>query len=498
MLFQEILKSLEKNDPTYFSNCSVNTKYYGSGTFNVNSQCNNGSTYFTWAVRKSNLQTITHLLAKGADIDKRELGGATPLLLAIYLNRLEIVQCLVRRGADVKLRDSYETPLTAAVQVGNLEMVEFLIDNGADPNDCDIRGTPPLIKAIKENKLAIVDLFFKKQIGDVVVDSERNTPLVAAIRNNSSLDVIRCLLGHNVIVNFTKNEKTPLAWASLTGNVEVLQLLLSNKADINLVDRDGNTPLATAVQYKQSEAAKFLTNNKANVCKEGEKGKSPLFWAVLNQDFEMITWLLDHGAEYIVHKVFSIGIETKNLEIVKLLKERGGFDLKNYDNGDEFPPLAVAIDSECVEIAKYLIENGQNVIYDLPQVDNLKVIEFLQSGNIDMVKLLTENGARLNEYTYFGDTVFTTAVEMENFDMVKYFVDQGADVNKANEKGLTPLVLAKSSNNFQIFQYLVGCGAEISKEDENANPTLARYYRMAQESIAKRRKVCYGMETIFS
>lgn len=42
-----------------------------------------------------------------------------------------------------------DTPLLAAIDSGNIDMVEFLLKNGADPNFLDSRINTPLIEAIE-------------------------------------------------------------------------------------------------------------------------------------------------------------------------------------------------------------------------------------------------------------------------------------------------------------------------------------------------------------
>ena len=96
---------------------------------------------------------------------------------------------------------------------------------------------------------------------------------------------------------------------------------------------------------------------------------------------------------------------------------------------------------------------------------------------MEMVKLLTENGARLNDATQCNDTVLTKALDRENFDMVKYFVSRDADVNQANKKGLTPLLIPESNNDFQTFQYLVDCGAKMTEESQaSASKTRSKRF----------------------
>ncbi|KAJ3642829.1 hypothetical protein Zmor_025581 [Zophobas morio] len=425
---KEVFKNLERNELKY-------TEEPQRCSYDINAQQQiNGSTNFTWA---------------------RDWRCNAPITRH-NLNRFEMVKWLLKNGADIKLRDSYDTPLTAAVREGNLQMVKLLLKKGADVDDCDFKGVPPIIRASKENKSDILELFLKQTVNTDLVDGEGNTALVAAVRNESS-DVIQCLLKYGTDVNESKNDKTPLAWAAEKGSVNSLKVLLKAGADINMLSTDGNTALGTAVRFKRLEAARYLTNNNANVCKFGAKGKTPLLWAVLNQDIAMINWLLDHGAEYIIDSVFLQAIETGNLQVVQVLEKHGTFELE-ADKATS--SLHMALNS--VDVAKYLIKRGAKVA----DIQISTITDLFKRNNLEMVKLLIENGARLNELDSCGETVLTTAIKKENFGMAKYFVERGAN----------------------IFQFLVDNGAKITEEDQEESPKLARYYRIAQESSLRKGK----------
>lgn len=77
--------------------------------------------------------------------------GRTMLHLAVRSGSLDIVEALIRRGADSNVRGNFWetvpdteakgdghadrlTPLQVAAQIGNSEIVRFLLANGADPN----------------------------------------------------------------------------------------------------------------------------------------------------------------------------------------------------------------------------------------------------------------------------------------------------------------------------------------------------------------------------
>lgn len=59
------------------------------------------------ATRKSNVEAVKELLAKGADPNAKTPYGATPLFFACDRGSLEIVKILVERGADVNVKDTF-------------------------------------------------------------------------------------------------------------------------------------------------------------------------------------------------------------------------------------------------------------------------------------------------------------------------------------------------------------------------------------------------------
>jgi hypothetical protein len=86
---------------------------------------------------------VAKLLAMGADSNARceiNLPGlaesdSPPIYAAAYLKRNEIVQLLIRHGADVNAAGGWCGPaLTAAVAAGNEEGVEYLLEAGANVN----------------------------------------------------------------------------------------------------------------------------------------------------------------------------------------------------------------------------------------------------------------------------------------------------------------------------------------------------------------------------
>ena len=74
----------------------------------------------------------------GANVIKETHSGDSPLLLAIQKGRVDLVDMLVRAGAEVNLANNISgkklPPLNMAVQSGQAEAVRYLIRAGADVN----------------------------------------------------------------------------------------------------------------------------------------------------------------------------------------------------------------------------------------------------------------------------------------------------------------------------------------------------------------------------
>ncbi|MEP7336163.1 MAG: ankyrin repeat domain-containing protein [Acidobacteriota bacterium] len=82
------------------------------------------------AARKSNVEAVKTLLAKGADVNAKTEYGATPLFFACDRGNVEIVKLLLAAGADVDARDTFykSTPTSWAVQRDQAEVVKLLVE----------------------------------------------------------------------------------------------------------------------------------------------------------------------------------------------------------------------------------------------------------------------------------------------------------------------------------------------------------------------------------
>lgn len=73
---------------------------------------------------------------------------------------------------------------------------------------------------------------------------------------------------------------SPLHFAVMKGNRQIVDLLVNRGADVNSRTRNGTTPLHTAVLYSRLEIAEFLIGKGANVNAESVSGATPLALAI--------------------------------------------------------------------------------------------------------------------------------------------------------------------------------------------------------------------------
>lgn len=92
------------------------------------------------AVSAGKKESVEVLLEKGVDVEAKDSGGVTPLMLAAHYGRGQLASLLIQKGAHVDPKEEYaNTPLHSAAESGHLNLVELLIAKGADVNRQDER-----------------------------------------------------------------------------------------------------------------------------------------------------------------------------------------------------------------------------------------------------------------------------------------------------------------------------------------------------------------------
>ncbi len=229
---------------------------------------------FDGAVLASDMQRVEFLVGKGADVNKRNEQGDTPLNIAALQRDPDLVKFLLDHHADVNARGSDGmTPLLEAVMQDDIGTLKVLAAHAADLESRTPDGATPLAFAIAENKmeaaLALIDAgaslntkSTKLGLTPLMVDAGREPTeySIAGGRHEvenlslnphypDTLQVARSLIAHGADVNAVSSSSvTALMLAAAHDSTPIVGLLLQSGADSSKRSPDGKTALDIATE----------------------------------------------------------------------------------------------------------------------------------------------------------------------------------------------------------------------------------------------------------
>ncbi len=88
-----------------------------------------------------------------------------------------------------------------------------------------------------------------------------------------------------------------------------------------------------------------------------------------------------------------------------------------------------------------------------------------KSGNAEIIKLLIEKGANIDNIHAFGSELLRVAIVAENVSLIEILVQKGVSPNALNKNKHTPLYEAVQGGSGKIVQLLIDKGANVDEED---------------------------------
>ena len=141
----------EKN-PLYYAillgNIDIVTILIEYGGLQIN---DNGTNSLRWAILLNQPKIVKILMKFGVKQERNER-GESPLHIASRKGYSDIIQTLIRYGADIDQENEIgDTPLQNVARIGYVKILKILLEHGADINQEDDLGDTPLHQTVKEN-----------------------------------------------------------------------------------------------------------------------------------------------------------------------------------------------------------------------------------------------------------------------------------------------------------------------------------------------------------
>jgi uncharacterized protein len=267
-----------------------------------------GQSALFFAVQYDDIDSTRALLDAGIDVNDRSADGATALLIALYKWNwpsedsahlhaprfdpdMAMANLLLDRGAKVNVTDAEGyTPLHGAV----LGLVPHprLVDNVRVTDAAVAAAKPPVDP---ESCMALVKR---------LLESDADPNAMTRYPTPGSISAVR--------INPVPPGSTPLHIAALSGNIQLVEMLVARGGDPNLTRQDGHSPLSVSVKINDLPVTSVLVADGGDVKRtyspadelgdpvkpvaRARANESILHIAAAAGAYDVIAFLAQHGA----------------------------------------------------------------------------------------------------------------------------------------------------------------------------------------------------------
>lgn len=389
------------------------------------------TTPLEYACKHNNIEMVTLLLEHGASTSLTQ-HDLNPASYAVTNNNYPMIDLLLSHGLD--LNAGFHLPLVVAAEDNNLTAAKYLLEHGANINadfvNNSLTSSAIVEAAVNGHQEMIIFLLENGANADTYTHCQSTYCSALSSAYNTSALYNALDFGYIEIAQILVNQGagiqegiSPLHVAVLNGDIHEIESLLASGIDVDTLNVIGQSPFHFALYTNNIEALELLKQNDANITLELESNYSnlsPMEMAIYANAKDACIWLVNNGIDI----------------------------NKTYDYGDT--ALHMAASNGQIDIVSSLLELGANIHAN--GFDGNSVLSSgVYSDDPEMIAFLIENGAQLNVQNNMGQTeLFVAANSLRHNEndnaVLKYLLDHGSDPTIKDINGNTALEYFKYIN----------------------------------------------------
>ena len=284
---------------------------------------------------------------------------------------------------------------------------------------------------------------------------EKITSLIFGKNTNEIVSLIRS--GAFDVNEAISLGRTALALAASCNDIEVMQCLLENGADVNR-NNDGDlgyTPIEEAAREGNIEAITLLLEHHAEIDKGNTIASNALIGACIGAHNDTLKFLLAKGAN--IDHTDNNG-QTALHYICRYAKQWGGLSITTMMNGASVQNENSRF-SEHTIIFNTLLAHGADV--NLKTAYGYTPLHLAaESGAAAFIQPLIDKEALINFQNAKGYAPLHAGADRGNFECCKILIEAGANIDVIDHDGFTPILGAVMAQNLDLVKLLVKKGAE--------------------------------------
>jgi serine/threonine-protein phosphatase 6 regulatory ankyrin repeat subunit A/serine/threonine-protein phosphatase 6 regulatory ankyrin repeat subunit B len=466
-----------------------------------------------YAAQKGHRDAAELLLDCKADIEQIDNLGRTPLYYAaLTLSRkgrkkydVEMLRWLVQQGANcVVPRACHNISKTAVLIIQELSPQAAEVPDGTG----DVIEAPD--KQADEESHVSLNIVSHKKTEEKRIEQKEKRPKLkttwplhwAAENNNLAMVEAALLEGWASVDDIDDLGRTPLHCAAARNDFDVARLLLSNNASLEQTDKCGRMPLHLAAGKKKCmRFMRWLVQQGANV-------KAPITGYTSEKAVERLLGLAHESNST---KVDLPGAQIDKLErdheaankaTVKEKREKYKETIKERNDDQRTKwPLHWAAANNHLAMVETALSDGLTSVDQLDNSGRAPLHCAINCGRIEMVELLLNCKADIEQTDKLGRTSLHLAAEKKDLGILRSIVQQGASVNTpltghTTNKGIRLILEVLQESCSTNIDFMSAQRQELEKIQAALNESESNVAVLASNLITTNRDLKEGSDAL--